>query len=78
VRPEGLGQFKKNSPHHYFLLKKNVETLIDASKEVGLEVNVEKTKYMLLFRHQAAGQIHDIKIANRSYTVKVLNYILCL
>jgi hypothetical protein len=30
-------------------------TLIDASKEVGLEVNTEKTKYMLLSRHQNAG-----------------------
>jgi hypothetical protein len=28
-------------------VKKNTETLIDASKEVGLEINVEKTKYML-------------------------------
>jgi hypothetical protein len=26
--------------------KKNTETLVDASKEVGLEVNTEKTKYM--------------------------------
>jgi hypothetical protein len=29
-------------------IKKNTETLIDASKEVGLEINVDKTKYMLL------------------------------
>jgi hypothetical protein len=29
-------------------IKKNAETLIDASKEVGLEINVEKAKYMLL------------------------------
>jgi hypothetical protein len=29
-------------------IKKNTETLIDASKEVGLEINVEETKYMLL------------------------------
>jgi hypothetical protein len=29
-------------------VKKNTETLIDASKEVGLEVNVKNTKYMLL------------------------------
>jgi hypothetical protein len=36
--------------------KKNIRTLIDASKEVGLEVNIEKTKYMLLSCHQNAGQ----------------------
>jgi ABC-type siderophore export system fused ATPase/permease subunit len=46
------------------VLKKNTQTLIDASKEVGLEVNTEKTKYMLLSRHQNAGQNHDIKIGN--------------
>jgi hypothetical protein len=48
-------------------IKKNMETLIDASKEVGLEVNTEKTKYMLLSRHQIAGQGHDIKIANKCF-----------
>jgi hypothetical protein len=37
-------------------IKKNTETLIDASKEVVLDVNAEKTKYMLLSRHQNAGQ----------------------
>jgi hypothetical protein len=37
-------------------IKKNTGTLIDASKEVGIEVNTEKTKYMLLSRHQNAGQ----------------------
>jgi ABC-type antimicrobial peptide transport system ATPase subunit len=30
--------------------KKNTETLLDASEEVGLEINVEKAKYMLLSR----------------------------
>jgi hypothetical protein len=30
---------------------KNMETSIDASKEVCLEVNTEKTKYVLLSRH---------------------------
>jgi hypothetical protein len=38
-------------------VKKNTQTLIDASKEVGLEVNVEKTKYMLLSCHKNEGQI---------------------
>jgi hypothetical protein len=41
--------------------------LIDASKEVGLEINVEKTKYMSLSRHQNVGQNRDIKIANISF-----------
>jgi hypothetical protein len=36
-------------------IKKNTQTLIDASKEFGLEVNTEKTKYMLLSRHKNAG-----------------------
>jgi hypothetical protein len=42
-------------------IKINTQTLIDASKEVGPEVNTEKTKYMLLSRHQNAGQNHDKK-----------------
>jgi hypothetical protein len=37
------------------------QTLIDASKEVGLEENAEKTKYIFLPRHQNAGQNHDVK-----------------
>jgi uncharacterized protein YabE (DUF348 family) len=47
--------------------KENTETLIDTNKAVGLEINVEKTKYMLLFHHQNAGQNHHIKIANRLF-----------
>jgi hypothetical protein len=50
-------------------IEKNTETLSDASKEVGLEVNTEKTKYMLLSCHQYAGQNHDIKIANISFQI---------
>jgi hypothetical protein len=48
-------------------IKKHIETLIEASKEVGLEVNAEKTKYMLLSCYQNAGQNDDIKTANRSF-----------
>jgi hypothetical protein len=44
-----------------------METIIDASNEVNLEINVEKTKYMLLSRHQNVGQNRDIKTANRSF-----------
>jgi hypothetical protein len=48
-------------------IKKNTETLIDASKEVVLEGNAEKTNYMFLSRHQNAGQNHDIKVGDRSF-----------
>jgi hypothetical protein len=48
-------------------IKKNTEILIDGSKEVGLEINVDKTKYMLLSRHQNVDQNRDIKISNRSF-----------
>jgi hypothetical protein len=48
-------------------IKKNTETLINASKEVGLEIKAEKTKYMLLSREQNVGQNRDMKIANRSF-----------
>jgi hypothetical protein len=46
-------------------VKKNTETLIDVSKEVGLEMSTENTKHMLLSHYQNASQNHDIKIANR-------------
>jgi hypothetical protein len=47
-------------------IKKNTEALVVASKEIGLEVNAEKTKYMVMSRNQNAGQNHNIKIDNKS------------
>jgi hypothetical protein len=62
------------------IIKKNIETLTNASKEVGLELNIEKTKYMLLSCHQNAWQNHDIKIANRGHhsVQNILSSHLCL
>jgi hypothetical protein len=37
-------------------IQKNTDTLIDDSKEVGLEVNTENTECMLMSHHQKAGQ----------------------
>jgi hypothetical protein len=48
-------------------IKRNTEALFDASKEVGLEMNPEKTKYVLMSRSQEVGQKRSIKIANRSF-----------
>jgi hypothetical protein len=33
-----------------------------ASKEIGLEVNADKTKYMITSQDQNAGRNHNIKI----------------
>jgi hypothetical protein len=37
-------------------INKNTQTLIDVSKKVGLEVNAEKIKYMLVFHYRNAYQ----------------------
>jgi hypothetical protein len=43
------------------------QTLIDANIDVGLEINPEKTKCILLALHQNASQIWDINIGNRLF-----------
>jgi hypothetical protein len=48
-------------------IQRNTKALLDASKEVGLEVNPEKTKYMLMSRCQKAGQRQNVKIGNMSF-----------
>jgi hypothetical protein len=47
-------------------IKKITEPLIEVRKEVGLEINIDKTKYILLSRLQHVGQNREIEIANRS------------
>jgi hypothetical protein len=43
------------------------KALLNASKEVGLEVNPEKTKYMLVSWCQKAVQRQSVKIENLSF-----------
>jgi len=38
-----------------------------ASKEIGLEENADKTKYIVISRDQNAGRSHNMKIDNRSF-----------
>ena len=40
-------------------LKENAETLVAATREIGLEVNVDKTKYMVMSQDQNAGRSHS-------------------
>jgi hypothetical protein len=49
------------------IIKKNAEDLLDASKEIGLEVNSEKIKYTFMSRHQTAGQSNYIRVGNISF-----------
>ena len=44
-----------------YILQKNTETSVVAGKETGLEVNVDKTKYVLRSRDQNAGRSYSIK-----------------
>jgi hypothetical protein len=48
-------------------IRKRTGTSVAASKDVGLEVNVEKTKWILVARYWNAGQNRDLKIGNKSF-----------
>jgi hypothetical protein len=48
-------------------IKKITVALLDTSKEACLEVDPEKTKYMLRSHSQKTGQKRSIKIVNRSF-----------
>jgi hypothetical protein len=48
-------------------IKKNTEALLVGSKEICLEVNADKTKYMVISRDQNAGLSHNIKFYNSSF-----------
>jgi hypothetical protein len=42
-------------------IEKNTELLVADSKEIGLEVNADKTKYVVQSRDQNAGRSRSIK-----------------
>ena len=47
-------------------VKENAEASVVATKEIGLEVNADKTKYMVMSLDQNAGRGHSVKIDNTS------------
>jgi hypothetical protein len=47
-------------------INENTETLLEASADIGLEINAEKTKYMIM-SHQNSGQNHNIRIADELF-----------
>jgi hypothetical protein len=56
--------------------RKNTEALVIAGKEIRLEVNSEKTKYMVMSRDQNVGQNGNTQIGNKSSeTVEQFKYL---
>jgi hypothetical protein len=63
-------------------IKKNTDPFVIASKETGIEVNADKTKYMVASRDQNAGRSHSTRTDNSSlerveefkYLVTILTY----
>jgi hypothetical protein len=49
------------------IISENTGALIVVSKEIGLEVNADKMKYMVMSQDQNAGQSHNIGIDNSSF-----------
>ena len=49
-----------------YTVKENTEALVVVTKETGLEVNADKTKYMIMFRDRNAGRSYSMKIDNSS------------
>jgi hypothetical protein len=56
-------------------IKKNTHTLVVANKETGLEVNADKTKFIVMSQYQHVERNHNIKTDNSSFgKVEELNY----
>ena len=57
-------------------MQENAQALVVASKEIGLEVNADKTKYMVMSRDQNTGRNHNIETDNSSFeTVEEFKYL---
>ena len=54
------------SQYHYRPVKENSEALVVPTKEIGLEVNADKTKYMVMSRDRNAGRGYSVKTDNTS------------
>jgi hypothetical protein len=48
-------------------IKENSETLLEASRDIGQEINAEKTKYMIMSLYPNSGQNQNIRIAGESF-----------
>jgi len=47
-------------------INKNPQGLLEACREVGLEADTKKMKYMVRFHHQNAGQTNNFMTAKKT------------
>jgi hypothetical protein len=80
LKMDGRHQLLVNADDVYFLCdnintttRGNIEALLEARRDVGLEINAEKTKYMIMSRHQNSRQNQNLRIANELF-VKVAKF----
>jgi len=48
-------------------LKEKAEALVAATRDIGLEISADKTKYMVMSRDQNAGRNHSVRINNSTF-----------
>ena len=82
LKLNGTLQFRAYAVHVNILgrslhtVKEKAATLIDVSKEIGMEVNADKNMHMVMYPEQDAGQIHSMKTDNISFEmVQVFKYL---
>jgi hypothetical protein len=65
-----------NTLKHFYISLRDAEALVVATKEIELEVNTDKTKYMVMSRDRNAEWGHGVKTDNRSIErVEELKYL---
>jgi len=48
-------------------LNEKAEALVATTREIGLEVSADKTKYMVMSQDQNAGRIHSVRTDNSTF-----------
>jgi hypothetical protein len=48
-------------------IKESTEKLLEAIRDVGLEISAEKMEYIIVSRHPNSGQNQNIRITNESF-----------
>jgi hypothetical protein len=48
-------------------LKENAEALVAATREIGLKVSADKTKYMVMSWDENAGRIQSVRMDNSTF-----------